>query len=231
MKTGFIHTYAKKPLKKYYSYHGIVRDCLIQPDPEPFEEFPIAPPYGPLQLYIGDCNLSLGILYKNKVYITGHDKKYATSNLNGSGQTWSYYSGYFFLRHFFSADTSDFPIDGVIESGFVHLVYAGVHDTLPFITVLQWGGGVYPHTPYNKYDFNQANYSGNYGELASGGPPSVNIPLNGNGIGIINRFGNTKFCIRSNHDINGTPQRQGSYASYGAGSSSPKIYLYYRLPL
>lgn len=38
MKTGFIHGYANKPLKKYYSYHGILRDCLIQPEADPFED-------------------------------------------------------------------------------------------------------------------------------------------------------------------------------------------------
>ncbi|MCK4528955.1 hypothetical protein KAW18_16440 [candidate division WOR-3 bacterium] len=46
MKTGFIYGYPNKPGKKRYSYHGVDRDCLIQPDPEPFEDFPIGPPLG-----------------------------------------------------------------------------------------------------------------------------------------------------------------------------------------
>ena len=43
MKTGFIHGYTNKPTKKRYSYHGVDRDCLIQPDPGPFDEYPNKP--------------------------------------------------------------------------------------------------------------------------------------------------------------------------------------------
>jgi len=46
MKTGFIHGFPNKPGKKRYSYHGIDRDCLVQPNPDPFEEFPTGPPLG-----------------------------------------------------------------------------------------------------------------------------------------------------------------------------------------
>jgi len=43
MKTGFIHGYLSKPKAKRYSYHGEDRKCLIEPDPDPFEEFPNNP--------------------------------------------------------------------------------------------------------------------------------------------------------------------------------------------
>jgi len=36
VKTGFINAFANKPSKKQYSYHGLNRDCLIQPKPDPF---------------------------------------------------------------------------------------------------------------------------------------------------------------------------------------------------
>lgn len=52
MKIGFINAYADKPLKKYYSYHGEVRDCLTQPNPSPFEELPYKPP-GPPWVLVG----------------------------------------------------------------------------------------------------------------------------------------------------------------------------------
>lgn len=41
MKAGFINAHCRKPAKKYYSYHGEVRDCLIEPDPGPFDEYPL----------------------------------------------------------------------------------------------------------------------------------------------------------------------------------------------
>ena len=46
MKTGFIHGYPNKPVKVRYGYHGLDRDCLVQPDPPPFEDFPTGPPLG-----------------------------------------------------------------------------------------------------------------------------------------------------------------------------------------
>ena len=46
MKTGFIYGYPNKPVKERYGYHGVDRECLIQPDPSPFEEFPTGPPLG-----------------------------------------------------------------------------------------------------------------------------------------------------------------------------------------
>lgn len=36
MKTGFINAFANKPVKKTYRYHGVIRECPIQPNPEPF---------------------------------------------------------------------------------------------------------------------------------------------------------------------------------------------------
>lgn len=38
MKTGIIHGNANTPVKKHYYYHGGLRDCNIQPKPEPFDE-------------------------------------------------------------------------------------------------------------------------------------------------------------------------------------------------
>lgn len=40
MKTGFINANAKQYVSKRYSYHGVQRDCLIQIDPPPGEDFP-----------------------------------------------------------------------------------------------------------------------------------------------------------------------------------------------
>lgn len=44
MKTGFIQAYANIPVSKCYMYHGMIRDCNIEPDPDPFEEYPITVP-------------------------------------------------------------------------------------------------------------------------------------------------------------------------------------------
>lgn len=44
MKTALIFGYPNKPGKKRYSYHGLEKDCLIQRDPDPFEEIPLIIP-------------------------------------------------------------------------------------------------------------------------------------------------------------------------------------------
>lgn len=36
MKTGFINAFANNPVKKQYGYHGVTRQCPIQPNPDPF---------------------------------------------------------------------------------------------------------------------------------------------------------------------------------------------------
>ncbi len=51
MKTGFVYGYMGKPLEKRYSYHGIDRKCLIQPDPSPYDEYPFLPP-GPFWILV-----------------------------------------------------------------------------------------------------------------------------------------------------------------------------------
>jgi len=45
MKTGFVNAYIKVPLQKYYSYHGTIMPCNIQPNPDPFllEDMPTEP--------------------------------------------------------------------------------------------------------------------------------------------------------------------------------------------
>ena len=39
LNLGLVNGICGKPLKKYYSYHGIIRDCLIECDTPPVEEF------------------------------------------------------------------------------------------------------------------------------------------------------------------------------------------------
>lgn len=40
MKTGFTNAFVKIPGTKYYSYHGIIKPCNVQPNPAPFEDYP-----------------------------------------------------------------------------------------------------------------------------------------------------------------------------------------------
>ena len=54
MCTGFTNFEAKRMMKKYYSYHGEIMPCKIQPDPEPFVCEPEAPtgPFWVLEYHV-----------------------------------------------------------------------------------------------------------------------------------------------------------------------------------
>jgi hypothetical protein len=60
MKNGFVNANVNKSLKKQYSYHGMKRDCTIQPDPDPENYF--ISKYGPFPIY--EKELKITTLYQ-----------------------------------------------------------------------------------------------------------------------------------------------------------------------
>jgi len=60
MKAGFINAFVRKPAKKYYSYHGIKKSCLTDPDPDPFEEFPLDVPPATWEIIYDETPVSAG---------------------------------------------------------------------------------------------------------------------------------------------------------------------------
>ncbi|GAI04439.1 unnamed protein product, partial [marine sediment metagenome] len=76
MCTGFTNFDAKRMMKKYYSYHGVIMACNIQPNPEPFTCEPEKPP-GPKWELIYDFDFNLNYLwkwaYKDRDYFPSSD--------------------------------------------------------------------------------------------------------------------------------------------------------------
>lgn len=90
MKTGFSHGFADKMGKKAYDYHGVKRECPIQPEIPPYID-PDMAPLGPAWVlaWQGYLHTSLGGI--TTIYPTGFlyssdphpctNKKYCTKNM------------------------------------------------------------------------------------------------------------------------------------------------------
>jgi hypothetical protein len=71
--------------------------------------------------------------------------------------------------------------------------------------VIQDGMPTYPHDPLVVGDFDESQYAGNYASktFATWTASAYNtLSLNAGGVAAINTSGTTKFCLRTDHDIN-----------------------------
>ncbi len=124
----------------------------------------------------------------------------------GQKATGSYNMRYYYIhRGFLFFDTSTIPLGSTITSA--TLTFYGELDKsdTDFNIVIQKGYNDHPHKPLISNDYNKANYGENAGSLST-----TNFIVNGENNIIINNPQNwitiggiTKFCIRSDRDING----------------------------
>ncbi len=113
-------------------------------------------------------------------------------------------------RSYLFFDTSSIPDDLELLSAKI-LLFGESDTSWDFNIVIQNGQPDHPHNPLIKYDYYKTYYSGNGGEIhtSSWSTSEYNeIILNDNGINWINKEGITKFCLRSNRDIDSTPPIQ-----------------------
>jgi len=144
-------------------------------------------------------------LYNNNaVYATARSA--ATGTLRGTLSIGQSPPGATFQveRGFVQFDTSDIPDDAVITSAVLHLRGSQDASTDDFNIVIQSGMPTYPHSPLAVGDYDMTHYSGNYGQMNTadfiiGDNP---ITLTADGLDLINKVGTTKFCLRSDEDIN-----------------------------
>lgn len=169
MKTGFIHGFCNKPLKKYYSYHGEIRDCLIDPDPPPFlpvdtnivcitETF--------LAAYSNECRV-----YSLVSYLDAHDR--LTAGRDGIttptvGQKFEKYPDMWTVfRVLFYFNTMYIPDEANILSAKILFYAYEMNVNTPFDLVIQNGQPIYPHYPYEEGDYYHGHYSGVGGSIGS----------------------------------------------------------------
>lgn len=232
MKTGFINAYCHKPAKKYYSYHGVIRDCLIEPDPDPFEEEPILPPYGPTVHMDFYTVVRLGWYQRGPNYIDISNAPVARGYQYGVGQRYHAYSGnYYIYRQTLGFDTAGLPGNAHIVSGYVHMVTAADSSITDFDIVIRSGGSICPHIPGEPGDYNKACYSGDGGSVNTASEEWGIIPLNSDGFAMVNRFGITRLALMSNRDMSMCEPSGQERVDFNPLYDLTILRIYYKLPL
>lgn len=237
MKNCFVNAYIKKPLKKYYMYHGILMECNIAPDPDPLECIDLSETWATheFKLYSGTFEESGGYDARHirteysddYTYLQVRDMKESfytplTGGLFRIGQgygyqwwhTWEIYRSQMFIKN-----TVLLPTFNIITASLVFRVYEKPRDK-NFDIVIQRGiemiGNVpkYSSQPPVLSDFDRTLYDydgGSKNTLYMGDKNSLfSIHLNGLGYSWINKEVNgiMKFCIRSRDDIDAIPPAQ-----------------------
>ena len=164
-----------------------------------------------------ESSTSDGYYAKNDaVYGTAHDAATADSVDNTAvtmkiGQDNA--SNFDIWRSAVFFDTSILADDADIWDAELSLYGHTDASTDDFTIILQTGAPTYPSDPMVVGDYDYTHWSGNGGMLSSANFVTNgynNILLTSTGIGWISKTGTTKFVMRSNNDINGTPQPDNS---------------------
>ena len=232
MKTGFINAYANKPIKKRYTYHGLNRDCLIQPDPGPFDDYPIDIPYGPEQERAFNSILDDGVYNRNTSYWTCRNAAIAYAFTVWTGQRWEWYSRLYYVHRFgVGWDTGIITPGAKIIEARITLKVISFKLGPGFDLVVQNGMPTYPHIPRVKSDYNEGYYSGNGGSAPASTASEIVIHLNSEGLNWINAGGITKFMIRSSRDIDGLVPTGTEEMRWDGGDGKTVLVVKYKEPL
>ena len=124
--------------------------------------------------------------------------------------------GYMVSRGFLYFDTSVLG-GAVIGSATLRFHPREITTTFEDFSIhVQNGMPVNPHVPMEVADYNMLHYSGDGGSVSTVGKVAcewLEIPLNEQGIGWINKTGITKLALRTNHDVNGIAPKRDSSAN------------------
>lgn len=230
MKTGFIHGFPNKPTKKYYSYHGIKKDCLIQPLPPPFHEEDTKPPYGPEQLMKFNTTLPTGWEQRGYNYTVVHDNPEGRNSTNNIGGRWywQYQLMYYNLYRGQAAfDTSPLP-ECLITKAFFKAEGSFPLGCVPFTVVIRNGMPTWPKLPNPKENYGFDHYSGNGGGYYAMFGMPIEMELNALGISWINKTGYTKFAFLSENDIASWPPAQNEYITISPYADQQVLWVYYK---
>jgi len=230
MKTGFINAYCHKPVKKYYSYHGEIRDCLIEPDPGTFENFPADVPYGPTQYMLFTHIYISGYYHGDQSYLVAHNAATGTFTLTRVGQAydpgrdlyWDYRTGIAF-------DTIALPDNSKIVSGKMSLQVYRNDGWVPFDIIMRNGMPTFPHIYEYPGDYNIGAYWGNGGSCRF--REIQEIYFNEVGVGWINKEGITKFQLISSRDLGAVPPTGLEVVTYKRTGANHRLEVGYKLPL
>jgi len=209
MRTGFTNAFINKPLKKYYSYHGILMPCNIQPDPEPFASYEIKPGGGPVVTTTFEAIMKGNFDKSDFDYDLVHNA--VESGFYGPylGQKREDFGGGLYLYDIFRIvlawDTVSLPFDCTILAAKIKATLTDKWSSFIFSIVVRNGMPLYPHIPVERRDYNFAMYSryGGSAEITDPGP--WELVFDEVGRSWINKEGYSKFILMSDRDFVSQP--------------------------
>lgn len=146
------------------------------------------------------------------------------------------FSYYNIFRGFLFFDTSELPTNADIMNATLSIYKKNDYSSTDFMITVQNGQPSYPHDPLEEGDYNEKYYSGNGSSLntASFMNGTNNITLTN--LSWITAGDITKFCLRSNRDINGTIPTGAEYVTISSANIQgepnpdprPKLIITYR---
>ena len=163
---------------------------------------------------------------------------------NYVGQDYLYSSGwkYHLYRSYIYFNTSSLPDNAILESGNLGLYGTSDYSTTDFSIVIQYNvTKARPTKPIVTADYNHVYYEGDLGSISTSGwqsgfPYTRNIiVLNSSGLDSVNKEGISKYCLRSDRDINYNHPTGNEYVTYFNGrftgtSYDPKLIINYTTP-
>ncbi len=147
-----------------------------------------------------------------------------------------YDGNYVIMRGVVVFNTSTIPDDAIIDSAILSIAIEFDYSAVEFNLTVQDGLPSYPHIPLIDTDFNRLNYDGNHGSVSSVGITTweyTNVTLTQSGLEHINVTDLTRFCIRTDRDIEGSSSQQDEFFvlfSHEYTALAPFLEVIYHLP-
>ena len=205
MKTCFIHGNPNKPVKKYYYYHGVLRSCLIQPDPGKIICYDTKEPGGEIKTVTFYASMKGNFNKSGFDYLTVHNA--VESGFYGPyiGQSREDFGGGLYLFNIYRIviawDTINLPNDCNILDARIKATLTDKWSGFIFNIVIRNGMPEYPHIPVENRDYNFAMYSGYGGSAEIIDPGPWELVLDDVGKSWINKEGYSKFILLSDRDF------------------------------
>jgi len=136
-------------------------------------------------------------------------------------------------------DTSSIPDGAPILSATLSLYGMNTYTDIDFYIIVQNGQPTYPHDPIQEGDYDKDHYSGEGGSFHTSNFVTEaynDISLNSDGKSWINKQGQTKFCLRSQREIEGIspPHLKLEFVSFypaeDGNNFAPKLTVEYNSP-
>ncbi len=170
------------------------------------------------------------VMYWADRWSSGPDPNYVVNSTFTTSLPYTIDRSYVFF------DTSSLPDGASITSAKLSLYVNSDDSDDDFNVTIQNGQPTYPHNPLVVGDYYRIRYSGNGGSRNTseiGGAGYWNITLSSIGRSWISTTGTTKFCLRSNKDINGEVpldyERIRYYTSEQGSSYTVKLFVSYQV--